>query len=191
MRVLVINLNEIVETEQKKFPSFFLVAFDSAEVLYSMDSYLSHSKPLKGTKTFPHIKIVNKEIHGNLLSPDCPCHSSSANQNKDKSKFIKPERGKFHWVRYEFQCEKGGTTIKVLPAMCKKNYLEEHLFIFLKRASNDQIICMLNAGDKTWINENIVDKIPFPDMTPRRNQYKFGSGLQLLHIQWRCTYHCF
>ena len=69
-------------------------------------------------------------MHGNLLSPGCPCHSSSTNENKDKSKFIKPECGKFYWVRYEFQCEKGGTAIKVLPAMYEKNDLEEHLYFW-------------------------------------------------------------
>ena len=61
-----------------------------------MDIYLSHSKPLKGTKTFHHIKIVNNIIHGNLLSPDCPYHSSCANENEDKSKFIKLECDKFY-----------------------------------------------------------------------------------------------
>ena len=38
------------------------------------------------------------------------------------------------------QCKKGGTTIKILPAMCEKNDLEEHLFIFLKDVSNDEKI---------------------------------------------------
>ena len=32
MKVLVTNLNEFVETAQKKFPSFVIVAFNSAEV---------------------------------------------------------------------------------------------------------------------------------------------------------------
>ena len=105
-----------------------------------MDHYSSHSKPLKGTKTFHHIEIVNNIIHGHLLSPGCPCHSSCANENEDKSKFIKPECGKFYQVRYEFQCKKGGTMIKILPAMCKKNDLVEHLFIFLKFVSNGKHI---------------------------------------------------
>ena len=69
------------------------------------------------------------EIYFHLVSP--PCHSSSGNENKDKSKLIKPECGKFYWVRYELQCERGGTTIKVLPAMCKKkNDLEEHIYFW-------------------------------------------------------------
>ena len=61
-----------------------------------MDHYSSQFKPLKGTKTFHNTEIVNNKIHGNLSSPGCPCHSSSANENKDKSKFIKPECGKFY-----------------------------------------------------------------------------------------------
>ena len=89
-----------------------------------MDHYSSHFKPLKGTKTFHHTEIISNKTHGNLLYPGCPCHSSSANENEDKSKFIKPECGKFYRVRYQFQCEKGGTTIKVLPATCEKNDLE-------------------------------------------------------------------
>ena len=107
-----------------------------------MGPYLSYLKPLKGTKTFHHTEIVNNKIHGSLLYPGCPCHSSSTNKNEDKSKFMKPECCKLFWVRYEFQCEKGGTTIEVLPAMCKKNDVEEHLCIFLKCVSNDQnILC--------------------------------------------------
>ena len=39
-------------------------------------------------------------------------------------------------------------------------------------------IYMLNASNKTWINENdIVEELPFPDMTHRGNQHKFDSGL--------------
>ena len=68
------------------------------------------------------------EIYFHLDSP--PCHSSSGNENKDKSKLIKPECGKFYWVRYELQCERGGTTIKVLPAMCKKKMILRSIYIF-------------------------------------------------------------
>ena len=93
------SLNEFVEMAQKKLPSFAIVAFNSAEVWSNtnvlMDRYTSHFKPLEGTKTFHHPEIVNNKIHGNLLSPDCPWYSSSPNENKDKSKFIKPECGKF------------------------------------------------------------------------------------------------
>ena len=123
------NLNEFVEIVQKKFPFFVIVAFNSAEVWSNanvlMDCYSGHFKPLK---RLHHTELDNNKIHGNLLSPGCLCHSSSANENKDISKLIKPECGKFYWVRYEFQCEKGDTTIKVSPAMCKKNDLEHLCF---------------------------------------------------------------
>ena len=37
---------------------------------------------------------------------------------------------------------------------------------------------MLNASDKTWINENdTAEELPFPDMTYRGSQYKFDSKL--------------
>ena len=38
---------------------------------------------------------------------------------------------------------------------------------------------MVNASNKTWINENdiVIDVIHFPDMTCRGNQYKFDSEL--------------
>ena len=37
-------------------------------------------------------------------------------------------------------------------------------------------IYMLNASDKLWINENnIVEELPFPDMTCLGNQYIFDS----------------
>ena len=86
---------------------------------------LSH---LKRLKLFIILKLLTTkfmDIYFHLVSP--PYFSSSRNENKDRSKFIKPECGKFYWVRYELQCEGGGTTIKVLPAMCEKNDLEEHL----------------------------------------------------------------
>ena len=167
------NLNEFVKIAQNKFPSFVIVASNSAEVWSNtnvlMDHYSSHFKPLKGTKTFHHTEIVNNKIHGNLLSPGWPCHSSSANENKDKSKFIKSGSGKFYWVRYEFQWDKGGTKIKVLPAMCEKKWSWRE-FIFLKHVANDQYIYiyiyiyiyMLNACGKTWINENnIAERLTF------------------------------
>ena len=76
----------------------------------------------------------------------------------------------------------GGTTITVLSAMCKKNELEEHLFIFLKGVSNDQNIYMLNASNKIWMNENdIVKELTFLDMTCRGNQCKFDSELWLIN----------
>ena len=63
---------------------------------------------------------------------------------------------------------------------CAKKYdLEEHLLLFLERASTFQnILYILNASNKTWINENdIVVELPFLDMTSRGNQYKLDSEL--------------
>ena len=48
-----------------------------------MDHYLSHFEPLKENKTFHHTETDNNNIHGNLLSPGFPCHSCSADENKD------------------------------------------------------------------------------------------------------------
>ena len=95
-----------------------LLKFDQTLTLWIVTGVtLSHLKELKFGII---LEIVNK-IHENLFSPGCPSHSSSANENKDKSKFIVVSQcGKFYHVRYEFQYEKGGTTIKVLPAMCEK-----------------------------------------------------------------------
>ena len=84
------HLNEFVETASRRAPSFrivgvILLKFDQTLTKILKDCY---SRP--STKTFHHTKIVNK-IHGNLLSSSCPCHSSYANEKKNKSKFIKPE----------------------------------------------------------------------------------------------------
>ena len=55
-----------MEIAQKKFPSFVIVAFDSAEISSNInvltDRYSSQSKPLKETKTSHHTKIVNKKF---------------------------------------------------------------------------------------------------------------------------------
>ena len=64
-----------------------------------MDPFSSYFNPVKQTKTFHHTETVNNKIHENLLYPDFPCHSSSTNENKDKSKFIKPEYGMNFSVR--------------------------------------------------------------------------------------------
>ena len=67
--------------------------------------------------------------------------------------------------------KKGGTTLKVLPAMCERNDLEEHLFVFLKRTSLNGFICALNKADKFWIHEDdIVKELATPELTRRRNQ---------------------
>ena len=41
-------------------------------------------------------------------------------------------------------------------------------------------IYMLNASNKLWVNENnIVEELPYPDMTCLGNQYKFDSAVWL------------
>ena len=95
------NLNEFVIIAKRKFPFSSIIAFNSAEVWsnsnFLMNHYSRHCKPLKGTKTFHHIEIVKtKFMCKNLLSSGWPCQSFSANENKDKSKFIEPECGKFY-----------------------------------------------------------------------------------------------
>ena len=92
---------------------------------------------------------------------------SSTNENEDKWEFIKPECCKLYQVRYEFQCEKGDATIKVLPAMCKKWFWRAFVYIFEVYIEWSKYI-MLNASNKTWINENdIAEELPFPGMTCR------------------------
>ena len=74
--------------------------------------------------------------------------------------------------------KKGGTTLKFLPAMCERNDLEEHLFVFLKRTSLNGFIYALKKADKFWIHEDdIVKELATPELTRRRNQYKFSVEL--------------
>ena len=121
-----------------------------------MDCCSIHFKPLKETKTFHHTEIVNKKIHGNLLSLGSACYSS-ANESKGKSKFIKPECVKFYWVRHECQCDRVGTAIEVLPALCWKLILRI-CYLFEACLKWSKWIYMLNASGKTWINENNLSK---------------------------------
>ena len=132
-----LNLNESAEIAQKKLLSFLIVAFNYVQVWSNtnvlVDCYLSLFKSLKGIKTFYHTEIVNNKIHENVFSPGCPCHSLPTNEKKGKSKFIKPECGKFYWVRYEFQCEKVGTIIKVLRAFVYKRVSNDYIYIYIDR----------------------------------------------------------
>ena len=91
---------------------------------------------------------------------------------------VNPILGKFYRIRYTFENEKGGTTLTVLPAMCKRNDLEEHLFVFLKRTSLKGFIYALNKADKFWIHEDdLVEELATPELTQQRNQYKFSVEL--------------
>jgi len=54
--------------------------------------------------------------------------------------------------------------------MCDRNYLEEHLFVFLKYTAVSGFISVLNKEDKVWIHE---EELATPDLTWHENQYKF------------------
>ena len=91
---------------------------------------------------------------------------------------VKPVLEKSYHVRYTFGIEKSETTNKVLPAMCERNDLEEHLFVFLKSTSLNGFIYVLNKADKFRIHkDDIVEELATPELTRRRNQYKFSVKL--------------
>ena len=95
------------------------------------------------TQKFNHITIENKKVVGCFLTKTCPCHhqieqnqekveSDAAVQTVDNKKSISPTIDQFYKLRYSFLYGKGGEVTQVLPAMCFKNNLEEHLFTLLK-----------------------------------------------------------
>ena len=55
--------------------------------------------------------------------------SDAVPQTGDIEKSISPTVGQYYKVRYSFLYGKGGEVVQVLPAMCSKNNLEEHLHI--------------------------------------------------------------
>ena len=112
-----------------------------------------HSKHLHSTQKFHHIAIENKKVVGYFLTKTCPCHhqikqnqekveSDAVPQTGDTEKSISPTVGQYYKVRYSFLYGKGGEVVQVLPAMCSKNNLEEHLFTFLCLSSKT-IICLM------------------------------------------------
>ena len=83
---------------------------------------------------------------------------------------ISPIVGQFYKVRYSFFYGKGGEVVQVLPAICSKNNLEEHLFTFLKSIWQNHYL--LNDSNHTWVIErDIREVLPFPNLT-RRGGYK-------------------
>ena len=128
------NLHEFVEIAEKKFPSFAIVTFNSAEVWSNrnvlMHLYSSHVNLLKGLKFFIILKSLTTkfmEIYFHLVALAIP----PLQMKTHKSKLIKPECRKFSWVRYEFQCDKSGSKIKVLSAILKKKWSWGALYILI------------------------------------------------------------
>ena len=185
---VVTSCGEFVSVAKKKFPDF-VIAFFPKESVRSLTTFLSqryqqHSKPLVGTVSFHHIEITNMRIVGHLLSPSCFCHQdeNQVEKNTDIDNVpnvtVKPVLGKCYHVRYTFENKKGGTTLKVFPAMCERNDLEEHLFAFLKHTSLNGLIYALSKADQFWIHEDgIVEELATPELTQHRNYYKFSVEL--------------
>ena len=154
-----------------------MIAFFPKESVRSLTNLLSqrnqqHSKRLVGMMSFHHIENTNKRIVGHLLSPSCSCHQDENQVEKITdidnvpNVTVKPVLGKFYRVRYTFENEKGGATLKVPPAMSERNDLEVHLFVFLKRTSLSGFIYALNKADKFWIHEDvIVEELATPELT--------------------------
>ena len=96
--------------------------------------------------------------------------SDAVVQTVDTEKSISPTVGEFCEVRYSFLYGKSGEVVQVLPAMCSKNNLEEHLFIFLKSIRQNHYL--LDDSDQAWVIErDIHEVLPFPNLT-RRGEYK-------------------
>ena len=88
--------------------------------------------------------------------------SDAVAQTVDTEESISPTVGQFYKVGYSFLDGKVGEVAQVLPAMCSKNDLEEHLFTFLK--STEQSHYLLNDSDQTWvIVRDICGVLPFPN----------------------------
>ena len=132
---------------QEKFRNFAIEEFKLNEICDATKQlpkhFENHSKHPHSTQIFHHVAIENKKVFAYFLMKTCPCHhqikqnqekveSNAVAQTGDTEKSISPTVGQFYKVRYSFLYGKGGEVVQVLPAMCSKNNLEEHLFTFLK-----------------------------------------------------------
>ena len=96
--------------------------------------------------------------------------SDAVAQTVHTEKSISPTVGQFYKVRYGFLYGKGGEVVQVLPAMCSKNNLTEHLFTFSKSIRQNHHL--LNDSDQAWVIErDICEVLPFSNLT-RRGEYK-------------------
>ena len=75
--------------------------------------------------------------------------SDAVAQAVDTKESMSPTVGQFYKVSYSFLYGKGGEVVQVLPAMCSKNNLEEHLFTFLKSIRQNHYL--LNDSDQAWV----------------------------------------
>ena len=92
----------------------------------------------------------------------------------EAEKSISPTVGQFYKVQYSLLDGKGGE-IKILPAMCSKNDLMEHLFTFLKPTRQNDYF--LNDSDPAWLNERDIRAVlPFPILT-RRGEYQWEDKI--------------
>ena len=97
--------------------------------------------------------------------------SDAVAQTVETKEIISSTVGQFYKVRYSFLDGKGGEIVQVLPPICSKNDLEEHLFAFLK--SPQQNYYLLNDSDQAWvIKKDICEVLPFPNLTSR-GEYKW------------------
>ena len=93
----------------------------------------------------------------------------------EAEKSISPTVGQFYKVQYSFLDGKGGEIVKILPAMCSKNDLKEHLLTFLKPTQQNHYF--LNGSDQAWLNErDICAVLPFPILT-RRGEYQWEDKI--------------
>ena len=158
---LLFKILSLVSVAKEKFPNFAVEGFKSNEICDATkdlpERYKKHSKHLPSTQKCHHVTIENKKVSGQFLTKTCPCHHQvELNQEKAKSdavaqtvvteESISPTVCQFYKVRYSFLDGKGGEVVQVLPAMCSKNDLEEHLFIFLKSIRQNHYL--LNDSDQ-------------------------------------------
>ena len=162
---VVTSCEEFVSVAKKKFHDF-VIAFFPKESVRSLTTFLSknyqqHCKPMVGTMSFHHNEITNIRIVGHLLSPSCSCHQDeNLEKNTDIDNVsVKLLLGKFYRVSYTFENKKGETTLKVLPAICERNDLEEHLIVFLKHTGCENDKFCLSHPEQGLIGYKCVTRI--------------------------------
>ena len=197
-KVVVGDLETFVSVAKAKFPNFIIEGFKSEEISNAVDHlpdrYEKHSKRLKNTHKFHHVTIKDNKVVGFLLTKTCPCHQKKiTNQNVEAKSTVEastaeastteastvepiiPTVGQFYKVKYSFLDAKGGQVDRILPAMCSKTDIEEHLFTFLKQIRGKHYL--LDEADQAWINENDICKtLPLPDLT-RRGEYHWENEI--------------